>query len=403
MSLRGAQRRTFVVAGGGIGGLTAALALQAQGFHAIVLEQTDRPATQGAGIQISPNALHILDRLGVGSRVRESASIPDRITINDARSGKLINHFDLGDDFRKRYGLPYLVLHRADLLQALLAECDRGSDIQIRTDMQVQDCAQHANGITVLAQTKGRMEEIPAAALIGADGARSATRKTMRRFSSPDPTDYVAWRALLPLERVNPEIDCRNTGLWLAPNAHLVHYPLRHNRYMNIVCILKQKKNGPLKHGWMMRETNQPPLDIPDNWAAPLRDLLNNSMNWGGWPLYATQKVRHVHDGKVALVGDAAHAMLPFAAQGGASAIEDAAVLAHCCALHPDSFETAFEAYSAARLARMNKICSLARSNGSIYHLPAPLSHARNLAMYRMSQAQLHKRMDWLYAWREPQ
>ncbi|MFD0915579.1 FAD-dependent monooxygenase [Pseudahrensia aquimaris] len=401
MALHGTQRRTIAISGGGIAGLTAALALQAKGFRAIVLERHEEMPHQGAGIQISPNALHILDRLGVGRRVREAATAPEAIIIRDAYSGDELTRFVLGERFTKRHGLPYLVIHRADLLQALLVECKNGSDIDIRMGSQVRDCAPHSNGVTLLAERAGEMQELPAAALVGADGAWSTTRSFVESARAPKATGYVAWRALIPMDRVPAGVDRSNTGLWLSPKAHLVHYPIRQGQFLNIICVLRQKPVGQPNRGWMKGQTDTPPLDVPKGWNDDLQNLLSQTMMWGGWPLNAAQRVTSMGQGPIALMGDAAHAMVPFAAQGGACAIEDAAVLAQCFAQSADDLPRGVAAYSTARVKRANKVCDLARKNGRIYHLQGSLAQARNFVMGRMSQERLQKRMDWLYGWRE--
>lgn len=392
------KRRTIAIAGAGIGGLTAALTLQSKGFKVLVLEKTETPATQGAGIQVSPNALNVLDAVNVGRLVRQSSSIPDAINIRNANNGKFLTAFELGESFKKRHGLPYLVLHRADLLQALLAQCEMRGDIEIRTGHEVFDLAQHANGVTLLTKHLDEMIEVQTAALIAADGVWSRLRHFVPNSADPRATGKIAWRSLVPMDRVPAEIETANTNLWLASNMHVVHYPIRSERYLNIVCIVPGV-DGVQPEGWVSG-TKFPMTSFDVRQIDPsLKELLETAESWGGWPIYQMPKIGDLSHDRLCLLGDAAHAMVPYAAQGGACAVEDAAVLAANLSTDSDLAQ-GFAAYSKQRKQRLRNIQRLALANGRIYHMSPPLSKARDLAMVMVPQEAIQRRMDWLYNWR---
>ncbi|EFL90472.1 FAD-dependent monooxygenase [Ahrensia sp. R2A130] len=397
------DKRTLVVAGGGIAGLTAALALCREGFRIIVLERAPSRRSEGAGIQLTPNAFRVLDGLGLGKMLRGAASFPEHIALHNASSGAELNRFELGKTIRKRHGAPYAVIHRADLAALLAGQCASLEDIEIRYDEQVLDAAVHANGVTVLSQSGTTAREINATGLIVADGVWSSLADIIPDRAKPEFSGQIAWRATALNEGTIPNgIEANNTHLWMAPNSHLVTYGMRMGREINLVAVTQWADKAEPKRGQMIPLTDRAAFNQHfANWNAPVAEYLtSDKLNWTGWPLFAAEKPRALSHGPVVLIGDAAHAMLPFAAQGGAQAIEDAAVLAKCCGAKTGDLAGAFAQYGQERMERVSKVMATARKNRRIYHLPQPLSFARNFVLRHTPQERLQKRVDWIYRWK---
>jgi salicylate hydroxylase len=399
------SKRTVIVAGGGIAGLTAALALADRGFRVDIFEQAEGFDAVGAGLQLSPNAFHILDRLGLGRAIKAAAVGPNAIRIMSAQSGRQIAQVPLGAESIERYGAPYLVTHRADLQMALAGAANSHPDISLHLGQQIEDAAPHANGVTALAYGDGRLEEHTGVALVCADGVWSRLRK--RHFSAEAPvfSGMVAWRGLIPTENMPGTQDLENVQLWLAPKAHAVSYPVRGGRYLNIVVItpFDGTSGEHPGQGWANDADASDLARHLEGWNKPFIDLAARRMRWTQWPLFAAPRLSTWVEGPMALIGDAAHAMLPFAAQGAVMAIEDAAVLAQCLERTVSEnldAAVALDAYQLLRRPRVARAARLARANRAIYHLPPPLSQARNLAMAALGGRRLLARQDWLYDWR---
>jgi len=396
-------RRIVTVSGAGIAGLTAALALQQQGFHVIVLEKQAKASTQGAGIQISPNAAKILASLGLAQSLRAVATAPNSIIIHNGRNGRKLTEFELGAAMRERHGAPYLVLHRADLLHLLTKACTNSPDIEIRYGHDVCEAVTHANGTTLLAQNGRNLEEIQAAALIVADGVWSSLRDRMEHLSRPEFSGFIAWRGLVNMANVPSQFSQQSVGLWLSPNAHLVHYPIRNGQLMNVIAILPHSGSSPPGKGWMEKKKNTDITGAFGDWSDDVQALTRAGSNWGGWPLYCVNNAQYSAMGSVCLIGDACHPMLPFAAQGGAAAIEDAYVLAGLCGKYRHDLAKAFEIYRLKRQKRITKIYKLAQSNRKLYHMGGMAMMFRNAAMSLVPQSFMQKRLDWLYGWENDQ
>jgi salicylate hydroxylase len=394
--------RTVVVAGAGIGGLTAALALARNGFRVIVLEQAARLEETGAGIQLSPNAARTLIDLGLGDRLRSHVVAPAALRVFDGGSGREIVRMPLGETAEQRYGAPYWVIHRGDLQAALAAAVEQYLDVSLLLGMRMEDFVAHPNGVTVSGRGHGAIADERGLALIAADGLWSASR---RHIGYPEPPRFAgrtAWRALVPAKDVEPEFREPLIHLWLGPDAHLVHYPVKGGSVVNIVAIVPDSWN---ETGWSEPAGRAEIMArFPHAlWAPQALGLLGVPDAWLKWALYDRRPLPRWTQESVALLGDAAHAMLPFLAQGAAMAIEDAAVLAQSLARTPDDPVGALRTYEAVRRPRAWKVQRAAAHNGTIYHQTGAKGALRNMAMRALGGKFLLRRYDWLYDWRPPE
>lgn len=383
------RRERIAIIGAGIGGLTAALALARRGFEVRLHEQSQVLEEIGAGLQLSPNAFGVLEDLGLGEALRPFMVEPTAITIRRGRDGRPILRLALSAA-RQRWGAAYAVIHRADLQHCLLEEASANRAITLQLGQQV-------TGV----DPAGRMEIAgawhPADCLVGADGVWSTTRAAVG-VPPPRFSGRRAWRATLAADAMPEELRDDQIGLWLGPNAHLVHYPLRAGAIFNVVAITEDGDPSP---GWWRSEDGADSLMAGfEGWAEPLRRLLGRVQSWASWPLFDAAPSHHLAKDRLALLGDAAHPMLPFLAQGAAMAIEDAAVLATCLADEGRTIPARLAAYSAARLERAARVQREARTNGERYHWSGVRAECRDLGLRALGGERLLKRYDWLYGWR---
>jgi salicylate hydroxylase len=390
-----------IVAGAGIGGLTTAFALARNGFRVTVLEQSERLEETGAGIQLSPNAARILIDLGLGERLRPHVTAPDALRVLDVRTGREIVRMPLGEAAAQRYGAPYWVIHRADLQAVLGTAVSAKRDISIKLGVALEDFAAHANGIVASARARSGIWHESGGALIAADGLWSKARTRLGYADAPVFAGRTAWRALVPANHVAPEFRAPLIHLWLGGNAHLVHYPVKGGSEINIVVIMTDRADAP---GWSEPERSADLLArLPtQGWALPARALIGTPSSWLKWSLYECRPLPNWSHGPVALLGDAAHPVLPFLAQGAAMAIEDAAVAAQCLAHRPDDAAEALRTYAAIRRGRTAKVQNLAARTGARYHLTGTRRMLRDSTMRVLGGSQLLRHYDWLYDWRLP-
>jgi 2-polyprenyl-6-methoxyphenol hydroxylase-like FAD-dependent oxidoreductase len=392
--------RTIVVAGAGIGGLTASLALAAQGFRVVVLEKAERLEEAGAGLQLSPNASRVLIELGLQPRLAR-AIVPEGISIMSARGGGEICRLPLGEAASLRAGAPYWVVHRADLQAALAAAVNDNPDIELRLGCQFEDAAAHAKGLTVVQRSGNTRHQELATALIGADGIWSTVRQHLFPEVQPQFSGLIAWRGTLDATQLPREYTSRRVQLWMGPNGHLVAYPISAARLINVVAVVPGTWNRP---GWSAPGQGS---EIKNafasyRWPAPARMMISAVEDWRKWALFTVPEGGQWSDGLIALLGDAVHAMLPFAAQGAGMAIEDAAVLARCLSESesPATVPAALKRYGRLRRARVVRIQRTARRNGTIYHLSGPAALARDWFIRAIGPQRLLARQDWIYDWR---
>ncbi|WP_322517648.1 FAD-dependent monooxygenase [Rhodopseudomonas palustris] len=399
--------RTIIVAGAGIGGLTASLALAARGFRVIVLEKTERLEEAGAGLQLSPNASRVLIGLGLGDRLAQRAVAPDAVTVMSARSGRAVVRLPLGNAAAARAGAPYWVIHRADLQSALEAEVVAHPSIDLRLGCRFEDFASDARGITVGHRRRTERKHEQALALIGADGIWSTVRGQLFPSTQPRFSGLIAWRGTVDA-RALPRADLRaGVQLWMGPQAHLVVYPISGGRRINLVAIVADDWH---REGWSAPGEAHEIKNrfAAAGWASSARDMIGAVESWKRWALFAMPDGGIWTAGATALLGDASHGMLPFAAQGAGMAIEDAAVLAQClgdshganAAGDALSVPASLQRYAQARRARVARVQRLARQNGKIYHLTGPMALARDLAMQALGGERLLARQGWVYDWR---
>jgi salicylate hydroxylase len=395
-----APARHVIVAGAGIAGLTAALTLARAGMRVTVFEQTSRLEEAGAGLQLSPNASRVLIALGLRERLELVAVAPQAIRVMAGGPAREIARIPLGGEMERRYGAPYWSVHRGDLQSVLADAVHDQLDIKLELGARLEEFAAHVNGVTVLGRRGTQVLNERGIALIGADGIWSTVATRLRR---PQPTfrHRTAWRALVPADAVPAEFRQPLVYLWLGHEAHLVHYPVKAGTLINIVGIIHDEWN---EEGWSAAGDREEILRHFSRWAwsDQARALISVPDRWLKWALYDRRDPFRSAKLAVTLIGDAAHPMLPFLAQGAAMAIEDAAVIADMLDKYLDDPSDALRAYEGARWHRTGRAQQLSRRQGRIYGLTGPEALARNLAMRAMGGEKLRARYDWLYSWRPP-
>jgi salicylate hydroxylase len=391
--------RTILIAGAGIGGLTTAIRLARSKFRVVLVEQAPLLAEVGAGLQLSPNASRILIDLGLAPALAPRIVVPDGLSVRRAQTDAEIVFMPLGAEMEFRYGAPYWVVHRGDLQTALAQAAAQEPDISLRLSTTLEDFVLHAHGVTALLRNKRGIQEERVAALIGADGLWSATRTALGDRTKPQFTGRAAWRATLTAEALPESLRKPRVRLWLSTDAHVVLYPLRGGMLFNLVAILRDRWQT---QGWSTPAARDELLRRfpPGECCAALNDLLRLPEQWLKWALFERREGGYRGQGPVTLLGDAAHPMLPFMAQGAGMAIEDAEVLARCLdRAESDDLVPALRRYEAKRAQRVRWVQLAAQDNGRAYHLPGLRAQARDFVLRRLGGRGLRARYDWLYDW----
>lgn len=383
-----------VIAGAGIGGLCAAISLARRGWRVSLFEKAKFLDEAGAGLQLSPNASAILQEFGIIDRLSRFALRPRAIVIRRARDGAMLARMPL-EDAERRWGAPYLVVHRADLRRALIEAAACEPAIHLTAGAAVSGVAQDANKVVVSLSQAAGLSKVAGDCLIGADGVRSFVRKALR-LGCESFAHKTAWRTLIESSRLPVAMRGEETNLWLGRGAHLVHYPLRGGSVVNAVAIVEESFCGEEENFW---SSPGDPCVLEarfKGWDEAARVLLRSASEWRKWPLFECGPLPNWVCGRVALMGDAAHAMLPFLAQGAAQAIEDAGALGAALAQYKD-IAANLRAYQAMRLPRATRVQRESRRQGAIYHLAGPAAPFRDAALRLLGGTRMLARYDWLY------
>ncbi len=391
MGGNGEASRPVLIVGGGIGGLAAALALARKGMASTVLEQASEFGEIGAGIQLGPNVFRMLDRLGVRQRVERTAVFIDHLIMMDSLSGETVTRVPLGDAFRARFREPYAVIHRADLHAALLDACRETDLVRLEPSRAITGFRETDSGV---AATAADGEEIAGRALIGADGLWSSIRAQLVGDGAARVSGHIAYRAVLPTSKVPEDMRWNAATLWAGPGTHLVHYPLRSWGLFNLVAVFQSDK---YVEGW-----NEPgDRDELMRRFARVRpepmSLVERVEEWRMWVLCDREPIKGWSRGCVTLLGDAAHPMLQYFAQGACMAIEDAVCLADAVEAAEDDFAAAFLAYQEARYLRTARVQLMARFLGEVYHAGDVRRELRNHVLGGRTPEQSYEGLAWLY------
>jgi salicylate hydroxylase len=385
--------KKFIVVGGGIGGLAAAVALSQQGVHVTVLEQATELGEIGAGVQLGPNAFAALDALGVGENARKRAVFTERLIMMDAVDGSEVGSFPVGQAFRDRFKNPYAVIHRADIHTSML-EATQGSDlIHVETSTKIVSVTQDDEGVTAIDQ-KGRI--FKADALVAADGVRSVIREKM--FNDPPRiSGHVVYRAVVPVAEMPLDLQINAPVVWAGPDCHLVHYPLRDGQQYNLVVTFHSRQ----EEEWGVTDgSKEEVLSYFEGICPRARQMLHLPKTWRRWATADRNPLEKWGDGRVTMLGDAAHGMLQYMAQGACMAIEDAVTLGeamkHC---QGDVIKT-FQLYEKSRIPRTARVVLSAREMGRLYHVKGVERLVRNQLWVGRSPERFYDALEWLYGWR---
>lgn len=385
------QNKPFVIAGGGIGGVAAALALARKGIRSIVLERAPELGEIGAGIQLGPNAFHSFDQLGVGNAARAIAVYIDNLRLMDAVTAEEIVRVPLDEPFRNRFGNPYAVIHRGDLHRVLLTACRENELIELRTGAEVLGYEQDGSSVRVH-HAKG--SEI-GAALIGADGLWSNIRKRVVGDGSPRVSGHTTYRSVIPTEQMPEDLRWNAATLWAGPKCHIVHYPLSGWKVFNLVVTYHNDAAEPVAGKPV---SNEEVLKGFQHVHPRAQQIIRHGQNWKLWVLCDREPVEQWVDGRVALLGDAAHPTLQYLAQGACMAMEDAVCLADMIDSYRDNVEMGLENYRRQRVLRTARVQLQSRWIGEhIYHPAGPHAQLRNAMLRAKSQDEMYDTVAWLY------
>jgi salicylate hydroxylase len=378
--------------------LSAALALSRGGFNVTLYERANALEEFGAGLQLTPNATRVLSRIGVLESVRQFAIMPaELLTLRGSDNVELMR-LRL-DNAGERWGAPYLVIHRADLQRVLVEAVRRRPNIDLTLGATVSGFTSDSDSVST-ELTRGASSRLDASdLLIGADGLHSRVREHLG-LGAADQADFtgrVAYRATVNVDDIDRRLHRNSIVLRLGPKAHLVQYPLRGGSTVNLVAVIESSwRAGRDDHPWNGRADASALDRAFANWSKETRALLKAPAEWRAWPLYSRSPIASFSFGRVALVGDAAHPMVPFLAQGAAQAIEDAGALAGVFS-QTQNVSAALAAYSDQRVARATRVQRAALNQGRIYHMSGPLALARDTAMRVLGSQRIGARYDWLF------
>jgi len=386
----------ILIAGGGIGGLATALVLARDGHAVSVLEQAANFGEIGAGIQLGPNIFRMFAWLGLTDAVSKVSFFPPGMGINDVRTGEKVVRVPLGDLARATYGFPYGVIYRADLHQVFLDACQALPNITLRTQAKLESFEQTADSVRVQLASG---ETLPGAALIGADGLWSKVREAVVGDGKPRVSGHIAYRAVLKREEVPAHLWSDDVLLWGGEKTHLVHYPLRRGELFNLVAVFHSSKYD---EGWNTFGDTAELTERFSNACPQVRELLDKIETWKMWVLCDREPVKNWTDRRVTLLGDAAHPMLQYLAQGAGQAIEDAVVLREALRFARGDVPRAFQEYQRARYLRTGRVQLTARFYGDIYHAAGVQRELRNQLFQSGNESAGFAGLQWMYDGIEP-
>ncbi len=393
-------KNSILIVGGGIGGLAAALACAQQGAKPHVIERAKVFSEVGAGIQMGPNVTRTLFSWGLEKALREVVFTPDRLHVRDAQSGSTLGALRLGQRSVQTYGAPYFAVHRADLHQVLLQHVVNTGAVKLSLNCQIDLIRDDADQITVNGRglPEGFFETVQAEAMVGADGLWSSTRQYVVPQTPPRVTNLLAYRALVPMQSLPESLRTQDVTVWVGAKLHAVLYPVRRGEFLNLVVIVNGRP--PVQLAEWDHAANKRDLDLAMGFAhSDLKNILSAVADWRLWSLCDRPPVRGANEmakGRIALLGDAAHPMRPFMAQGAGMAIEDAAELAASWARSELTVPERWQLYAKARWARNAKVQQRSIQNGKIFHLQGPMRWGRDLAMRMLGESLMD--VPWLYA-----
>jgi 2-polyprenyl-6-methoxyphenol hydroxylase-like FAD-dependent oxidoreductase len=385
------KAQQVLIVGGGIGGLAAALALARKGIVSQVIEQAAEFKEIGAGIQLGPNVFWMFDILGLIEPISALAVFPNNLIMMDSVTAEEVTRIPLGETFRKKFKHPYALIHRADLHKVLLDTCRKSNLIRLDASQKVVKVDETGDGITVKTESG---KEYRGAALIGADGLWSTIRQMVVGDGKPNVAGHITYRAVLPTSEMPEKFRQRDMVIWAGEKVHLVHYPLRTGELFNLVAVFHSTR---YEEGW---DSFGDPTELHERFAktcAPVRTLLNKIESWRMWVLCDRPPIKEWSCGRITLLGDAAHPMLQYLAQGAGMSIEDAVCLADKVVHTRGDYAAAFRAYQQARYLRTGRVQIMARVYGEFYHAAGVAKELRNMMLGARPPEDAMASMEWLY------
>jgi len=381
-----------LVAGGGIGGLAAALALVRQGFRVQVFEQAPQIGEIGAGMQLGPNAFHALDALGIGEKARGSAVYTDYMVMHDAIDETLVGKVQTGQTFRERFGNPYAVVHRVDIHHALLKGAQETGRVEFFTNVCIDHVEQKEDEVIAVDKNGKRWL---GQALIGADGGKSVVRQ---KYVNDEPrvTGHVVYRAVVDKEDFPEDLQWNAASLWAGPKCHLVHYPLRGGEQYNVVVTFHSRQ----QEIWGVTDGSKEEVESYfKGISAKARQLIELPKSWKRWATADREPIGKWVFGRVTILGDAAHPTTQYMAQGACMALEDAVTLGEALRVHHNDWSKALPLYEESRVARTARIVLSGREMGRLYHAEGVERLVRNSLWRGRTQERFYDSMEWLYGW----
>ncbi len=386
------DQRPVLVAGGGIGGFAAALALVKQGFKVKVFEQAPEIGEIGAGIQLGPNAFHAFDALGIGEIARGKAVYTDYMVMHDALDEYQVGKIPTDEHFRKRFGNPYAVIHRADIHGSLVEGAAKLGDLEVITNCRIASVQQDENQVSIVDQNGNTYI---GQALIGADGVKSVVRETY----VGDPalvTGHVVYRAVVPKDEFPDDLKWNAASIWVGPNCHLVHYPLRGGEEYNVVVTFHSRQ----QEQWGVTDgSKEEVLSYFEGVCPKARQLIELPKSWRRWATADREPISQWTFGRVTLLGDAAHPTTQYMAQGACMALEDAVTLGEALRVCDNNIHQAFDLYKKARISRTARIVLSSREMGKLYHAHGVQRLVRNDLWRDRPAERFYDAMEWLYGW----